>query len=175
MDPLAAAIPERLIGDDTFIAHCPAFRPPRMNCQCLPRRVMLFTQLTQAEAADNVPCALDPSYRSPHPPSCRLSVGHCREKRPAEVYLRGPHEVGTTSAERVPAADAAVVCGAHIIVPRLVAVHCRAAACADPICANPRPNLRSVISIAGRAGAGMTLFPWRGYSDSHLRLGARAR
>ena len=175
MDPLAAVIPERLIGDDTFIAHCPAFRPPRMNCQWLLRRVMLFTQPTRAEAADNIPCALDPPYRSPHPSSCRLSVGHCSEKRPADVYLRGDDEVGTTSAERVPAADAAVVCGAHIIVPSLVTVHRGSTACADSVGANPSPDVRIVVSASCGDCAGTFMSSLCGETGHRLGLGSHVR
>ena len=80
-----------------------------MDRERLFRLVVLLAQLTQAEAADDVPCALDPSYGPPHSPSCCLSVGHRGEKRPADVYLRRPYEVGATSTERIPAAFAAVV------------------------------------------------------------------
>ena len=115
MDPLAAAVPERLIGDGTFIAHCPALRPPWMNRQRLFRLVVLLAQLTQAEAADDVPCTLKPRYNSPHAHRCSLSVGHRNEKRPTDVNLRRPHEVGAASAERVPATLTAVVRGAHVL------------------------------------------------------------
>ena len=115
MDPLAVAVPERLIGDDAFITRCPALRPLWINCQRLFRLVVLLAQLTQAEAADDVPCALNPRYSSPHAPRCGLSVGHRSEKRPTDVNLRRPYEVGAASAERVPATLTAVVRGAHVI------------------------------------------------------------
>ena len=42
MDPLATAVPERLVGDDTFIAHRPALRPRWMDRQRLLRFVVLL-------------------------------------------------------------------------------------------------------------------------------------
>ena len=175
MNPLAATIPEGRAGNDAVATQCPALWSPGMDLQRLFRLVMLFTQFSKAETAHDVPRPLDPAYGSPHSSSCCILIGHCGEERPSDVQLPGPHEVGTASAERVSAAFAAVARCAYVVPRRWILVHCRAAACADPIGANPRSSLWLVIVISRRAGVGVTWFLWRGYSDDHLRLGARTR
>ena len=45
------------------------------------------------------------------------------------------------------------------MIPRsLVAIHCAAAACADPVGANSRPDLRSIICVSCGAGASTPMF-----------------
>ena len=175
MHPPATAIPESHVSNDAVATQCPTLWSPGMDFQRLLWLVMLFAQHSKAEATYDIARALDPTDGSPCSPSCRLSVGHRREKRPADVYRRRPHEVGTASAEGVSAAFAAVARCTHVVPWCRVLVHCRATACADPIGANSRSIVRLVIFISRRAGAGVTCFPWRGYSDDHLRLGARTR
>ena len=85
MNPLAATIPEGRAGNDAVATQCPALWSPGMDLQRLFRLVVFFTQFSKAETAYDVPCALDPTYGSPYSPSCRLSVGHRGEKRPADV------------------------------------------------------------------------------------------
>ena len=86
-----------------------------MDRERLFRLAMLLAQLTQAEAADDIPRALDCRYSPPHRPRCGLLIGSRGEKRPSDVEPRGPLEVGATSAKRLPSAQVAVVCGAHMV------------------------------------------------------------
>ena len=146
MTPCAASVPARFALDCTFAAQSPSFRARWVDLERLFRLAVLFAQLTQTEAANHVPRALDSCYCSPHAPRCSLSSGPRGEVRPSDIHFGGPRKVGAAAAQRLPSAKVAVVGSSHVVPGTLVAIHHATAACTCAVATHSRPDADALTS-----------------------------
>ena len=128
----------------------PALRPRIwMDRERLLRLMVFFAQLTQTEAANHVPRALDCCYRSPRAPRSSLLIGRRGEDCPSDVEPRRPLEVGAAAAQRLPSAQVAVVGWPRMIPRRLIPIHCAATASANTVATHSRRTRRLTSVLSG--------------------------
>ena len=129
-----------------------------MDRERLFRLVMLFAQLTQAEAAHHVPRAFGFCYRSPHAPCSSLLIGSRREDRPSDIHPRWSLEIGAAATQRLPSTLVAVVTSSHMVPRALIAIRRTAAAGTHAVATHSLSDADAPIS-AFRWVAGGPFFP----------------